>query len=102
MAGTTKNPQQTRREFIGKTLKMTAGAYVGMNIIENFVGPKMGSNGMPVHAATMAIDTGTRNDHRPPYTDHDIDAQDVREYPIDFDGPQSNRSRGRGRGRRGE
>jgi len=108
MATSAKHPQQTRREFISKTLKMTAGAYVGMSIIEDFVGPKMGANGMPVHAATMAIDTGPRNDHRPPVTDDDFTSEDVRKYPIDFDGKgigdirsrRSRRRRGRGRGRR--
>lgn len=101
MATSATNPQQTRREFISKTLKMTAGAYVGMSIIDDFVGPKIGSNGMPVHAATMALDTGPRNDHRPPVTDDDFTSEDVRKYPIDVDGSGSNELGRRARGRRG-
>jgi len=42
----------TRRDFIERTLKMTAGAYVGMSIVDQFVGPRMAEGGMPLYAAS--------------------------------------------------
>lgn len=47
-----RNPKTNRREFIEKTLKMTVGAYVGMTVVDIFVGPKIGSGGMPLNAAS--------------------------------------------------
>jgi len=49
---TDANKNESRREFIEKTLKLTAGAYVGMNVVEGFVGPKLGKNAMPLFAAS--------------------------------------------------
>ena len=50
----------TRRDFIERTLKMTAGAYVGMSIVDKFLGPKMTEGGMPLYAAS-----GRAGDIRP-------------------------------------
>ncbi len=50
----------TRRDFIERTLKMTAGAYVGMSIVDQFLGPKMTEGGMPLYAAS-----GRAGDIRP-------------------------------------
>ena len=43
-----------RRDFIRKTLKLTAGSYVAMSVLESFVGPKIGDHGMPLMAASSA------------------------------------------------
>ena len=47
-----ENSSTSRREFIEKTLKLTAGAYAGMTIVDSFVGPMIGTGGMPVNAAS--------------------------------------------------
>lgn len=47
-----ENSSTSRREFIEKTLKLTAGAYAGMTIVDSFVGPMIGTGGMPLNAAS--------------------------------------------------
>jgi hypothetical protein len=43
----------SRRDLIKKALKASVGAYVGMAILESFVGPTLGTNGMPAHAVSV-------------------------------------------------
>lgn len=54
VTATTPSPQvMRRREFIKKALKRSAGAYVGMSVIDSFDGPIIGVNGMPAHAVSL-------------------------------------------------
>jgi hypothetical protein len=46
--------QTSRRNFIKKTLKNTAGAYIGMAMLDAFTGPDLNIGGMPMAAASVA------------------------------------------------
>ncbi len=68
----------SRREFIQRTLKMTTGAYVSMNILEQFAGPEMGKGGMPLYAASGRVIHGTGDDGHA--RDHDLKDRPQRDH----------------------
>ncbi len=49
-------PNAERRHLIRKTLSGAAGVYVGMAVLDAFVGPKIGLNGMPANAVSIISD----------------------------------------------
>lgn len=95
--------KSNRREFIQQTLKMTAGVYVGMSVIDSFVGPKIGVGGMPLNAAT-SVRTKPPSDIPPnDIPPNDIPPNDIppdREPPRDIPPGELRRNRNAKRRRR--
>lgn len=52
---TSRGTPTSRRELIRKTLAGAGTAYVAMAVLDSYVGPKIGRNGMPAHAVSLIV-----------------------------------------------